>query len=351
MYDEFFAKAHALVQEGVPFVTATVVRSDKPTSGKPGDKAIITIDGTMHGWIGGSCAQPTVIKESLKALEADECRLIRLSTEPEGTAAREGIIDLPMTCFSGGTLEIYIEPQHPRRRILIIGTLPVAQALSHLGKAMNYHVIAVDLDGNGESMSHADEVHTTLDAVAPNIRPYTYIVVATHGNYDELALERILPAKPTYVGLVASPKRAQAVREYLIGQGLSESDMLPLKAPAGLDIQARRGDEIALSIMAEIVQKRRNEELLNLELFQKVEKAPEEPTEHPAQTSIHLDMMVSNQAEMAIDPVCHMSVAVATAKFISHHEESTYYFCCAGCKTTFEADPTSYIGEETTRAH
>ena len=130
--DDFFAKAHELVQAGVPFVTAIVVRAENPTSGKPGDKAIITIDGVMHGWIGGSCAQPTVIREALNALAADEARFIRLSTEPETQQPRPGLLDLPMTCYSGGLLEIFLEPQPPRPRLLIVGTLPVARALAHL---------------------------------------------------------------------------------------------------------------------------------------------------------------------------------------------------------------------------
>jgi|GEM_PF-6701443 len=119
MYDNFFTKAHELTKQGIP--------------------------------IGGSCAQPTVIKAALQALADDESRLIRLSTDIEAEAdgatgaglSRPGLIDLPMTCFSGGTLEIYIEPQQPRPRLLIIGTLPIAQALAHLAGAMNYHVIAV----------------------------------------------------------------------------------------------------------------------------------------------------------------------------------------------------------------
>ena len=272
MIDDFFAKAHELVLAGVPFVTATVVRAEKPTSGKPGDKAIITVDGVMHGWIGGSCAQPTVIKEALKVLAADEAKLIRLSTEPEAQKPREGLVDMPMTCFSGGTLEIYLEPQAPRPRLLIVGTLPVARALAHLGSAMNYHVTLVDLDGGmvgQNAIPHVNETLTNLDNIASKITPYTYIVVASHGNYDELALEKLLAANPGYVGLVASRKRAEGVRDYLLEQGLSETDLLPLKAPAGLDIQARRGDEIALSIMAEIVQRRRNAEEINLALFRR----------------------------------------------------------------------------------
>jgi xanthine dehydrogenase accessory factor len=340
MYDDFFAKAHELVQAGVPFVTAVVVRSENPSSGKPGDKAIITVDGVMHGWIGGSCAQPTVIKEALKALTADEARLIRLSTEPQAQRPRPGLVDLPMVCFSGGTLEIYLEPQPPRPRLLIVGTLPVARALAQLGTAMNYHVVVVDLDGTGESVPFADETLTSLEGIRGQVRPYTYIVVATHGNYDEVALEKILPTQPIYVGLVASPKRAQAVREYLMQHGLTETDLLPLKAPAGLDIQARRGDEIALSIMAEIVQRRRNAEMLNLALFQK-EAADEEPEHH--EHHHHKNEKVGEETAVAIDPICGMEVGIATARYTYEHGGIIYCFCGPGCQEQFAKKPEAFI--------
>lgn len=332
MYDDFYAKAHELVQAGRPFVTATVVRAEKPTSGKPGDKAIITVDGVMHGWVGGSCAQPAVIKEALNVLSQDEARLIRLSVDPDTQEPRDGLIDLPMTCFSGGTLEIYLEPQHPRPRLLIVGTLPVARALAALGAAMNYHVVVVDLDGDGATVTGADEVLTGLDDVVEQIRPFTYIVVATHGNYDELALAKILRAKPNYVGLVASPKRAQAVRDYLTLQGLSEAELLPLKAPAGLDIQARRGDEIALSIMAEIVQRRRNSELLDLALFK--------------QAAEKKDVAAESDTAVAIDPICGMEVTMADAQFTHEHQSEMFYFCCAGCQTKFAQAPEEFLASE-----
>ena len=108
MFDEFYAKAEELVQQGVPFVTATVVRVEAPTSGKPGDKAIVTAGGVMHGWIGGSCAQPTIIREALNALRAGESRLIRLSPNPQEQVSREGLLDLPLTCYSAGTMEIFV---------------------------------------------------------------------------------------------------------------------------------------------------------------------------------------------------------------------------------------------------
>jgi xanthine dehydrogenase accessory factor len=382
MIDDFFAKAHELVLAGVPFVTATVVRAEKPTSGKPGDKAIITIDGVMHGWIGGSCAQPTVIKEALKALATDEAKLIRLSTEPEGQKPRDGLVDLPMTCFSGGTLEIYLEPQAPRPRLLIVGTLPVARALAHLGSAMNYHVTLVDLDGGAvgrpaTAIPYVDETLTSLDNLTAKITPTTYIVVASHGNYDELALEKLLSANPGYVGLVASRKRAEGVRDYLLEQGLSETDLLPLKAPAGLDIQARRGDEIALSIMAEIVQRRRNAEEINLALFrgnsgelvgtqgnsQASEQLAVSSQQSPVSSPQSLSPSVSQspfptislgqisvgpvvlpvRGAVAIDPICHMEVEMATAKYTHEYNGTMYYFCCAGCQRSFAKEPEKYL--------
>jgi xanthine dehydrogenase accessory factor len=329
MFDNFFSLAHTLTQSGEAFATAIVVRAEKPTSGKPGDCAIITRDGVMHGWIGGSCAQPTVIKEARNALREDKPRMIRLSVDPLQQTPRDGLIDLPMTCYSGGTLEIYIEPHHPRPRLLIVGNLPVAQALAHLGKAMNYHVVAFDLENSG-AMSHADECLLDLSALKEKINPITYVVVATHGNYDETALEQALKSNAPYVGLVASPKRAESVRQFLREAGLSDSDMLALKSPAGLDIQARRGDEIALSIMAEIVQKRRNAERLFDALFEEEKNtAAVLPTK-------------------AIDPVCGMEVEIATAIHMSDYNGQTFYFCCPHCKKNFERNPEKWLDKSKT---
>jgi xanthine dehydrogenase accessory factor len=379
MFDNFFAKAYELMQKGIPFATATVVRAEKPTSGKPGDRAIITADGTMYGWIGGSCAQPTVIKEALKVLKEDECRLIRLSTDMEGQPARPGLLDLPMTCFSGGTMEIYIESQQPRPRLLIVGTLPVAQALAQLGKAMNYHVLAMDLDG--EKLSDAHEYVPSLATVGEFVTPSTFVVVATHGNYDEAALEHLLKLEVAYIGLVSSRHRATSVRDYLHAQGFSDEALGVLKAPAGLDIHARRGDEIALSIMAEIVQKRRSHEGIEIEVRdrdredgdaesgkQKAETATggqtlgghnvpvvsmpdagrktqdaETAGEHDGHSHVSSAAASASREGIAIDPICQMEVEIATAKYQSEYEGLDYYFCCEGCKRTFDTNPTAYV--------
>ena len=324
MYDEFFDRAHEFLSQGLPFATAVVVRAEKPTSARPGDKAIVTAEGVMHGWIGGSCAQPTVVEEAIKALADGSPRLIRLSTDPESHSPREGLVDLPMTCFSGGTLEIYIEPQLPAPRLMVVGNLPVAQALARLGKVMNYQVIVVDPDTRGAGIPEADDVVTDLERMAGKITPLTYVVVASHGRYDEVALEQALRSRAAYVALVASKARSAAVLEYLAAEGLGEEELARLKYPAGLDIQAMRGDEIALSIMAEIVQRRRSGEEVDV-------------------SSLLAELMPA--AAEAIDPVCGMTVAIAGAEHVYEHEGQSFYFCCAGCRATFAEEPQRYLAQ------
>lgn len=325
MYDDFFSKAQELLGKDLPFATAIVIRAKAPTSARPGDKAIVTADGVMHGWIGGSCAQPTVIDQAMKALNEGKPRLIRLSPDPQDQVPQEGLTDLPMTCFSGGMLEIHIEPQLPTPRLMIVGNLPVARALAQIGQLMNYRIIVVDPDNDGAGMAGADETISDLSKMAARITSLTYVIVASHGHYDELALEQALRSSAAYVALVASRSRAAAVLEYLAAQNVSEPELARLKYPAGLDIHAVRGDEIALSIMAEVVQMRRSIESIDLEPLLVQSKPPLEST--------------------AIDPVCGMNVQVKGALYTYEHEGQAYYFCCAGCKASFARDPEQFLAQ------
>ncbi|GMV08700.1 MAG TPA: XdhC family protein [Gemmatimonadaceae bacterium] len=329
MYDEYFHKAAELAERGLPFATATVVRAQAPTSGKPGDRAIVTLDGVMYGWIGGSCAQPTVVREARRAIVEDRSMLIRLSPTPGLEPVPPGMVEVPMTCFSGGTIEVYIEPQQPRPRLVVVGHLPVAQSLIHLGKALNYRVIAVAPSEEQAAVQGADEVHASSAEIAGWITPLTFVVVATHGYGDEEALADALRSDAPYVGLIASRKRAESVRDALRPMGIAEERLARLRAPAGLDIHARRGDEIALSIMAEIVQVRRG--LEQIAWAQRVDDAAGAPGQAPV---------------TAIDPVCGMTVEVATARATHEHAGVTYYFCCPGCRGRFARTPERFLHPE-----
>lgn len=330
MFDEYFAKAQELRTAGTPFATAVVVRAERPTSGKPGDRAIVTVDGTMFGWIGGSCAQPTVIQEAAAALADGATRLIRLSPDPGSQPLPDGVSEVAMTCFSGGTLDIFIEPHHPTPQILIAGSLPVARSLAQLSQAMGYRVIAVDPTEDG-SVPHADLVLHDLAEIPEVAGPLTFAVVATHGDFDEPALKAILESDAAYVGLVASRVRGETVMVHLRAEGMDDATLDRVRFPAGLDIQARRGDEIAVSILAEIIQVRRSMDDLAWK-----DDAPSSccgsstTTPEPA-------------VEVAIDPICKMEVRVAGALHTFEHEGDTYYFCCPGCRARFAEAPQEFL--------
>lgn len=327
MPDNFLKRIYALDQAGQPFALATVVRAEKPTSARPGAKAIITADGTLTGWVGGSCAQPTVIREALKALQDGQPRLLRLCPpEKLGAAPQHGVTEVMLTCISGGTLEVYIEPYLPRPHLMVIGHLPVVEALVTLSKGLGYDVTVMSLDSTPDRFSQADRVLNRLDFTQVQMTPQTYVVVASHGNYDEEALAGVLnagPELPPYVALVASKKRAEALIQVLRQAGLPEERLARIKVPAGLDLGAVTPEEIALSILAEIVQVRRRGQDAYVPLPLVAEGA-------------------GLGAGEALDPVCGMTVEVATARYITEYNEQKVYFCSAGCKRAFEKEPERY---------
>ncbi len=315
---DFLAHAAELRREGVPFALATVVRAEKPTSARPGAKAIVTADGVLTGWVGGSCAQPTVIREGLKAIDDGQPRLLRLCPpERLGQGPQEGVVEVALTCISGGTLEIYVEPHLSPPHLLIIGHLPAAEALAVLGKDLGYAVTVMGLEVDAGRFSRADRTLGHLDFSQVRVTPDTSVVVASHGNYDEEALEFALRSPAAYVALVASRKRGEGVAQALREAGVEEGSLARLKFPAGLDLGAESPEEIALSILAEIVQLRRHH----------IHSQPLPPG--PTQTE-------------AIDPVCGMTVTIETAVHTLGYEGQTYYFCSSGCRRSFEREPEKY---------
>src|SRR5580658_9876579 len=166
MFDQFLSKAEDLLAKGQPFAVAVVVRYQAPISGKPGNKAIVFPDGKMWGWIGGGCAQPVVIKEALKALADGKPRLVRISPT---AAPEDGIVDYTMTCHSGGTLDIYIEPVLPKPHILIFGRSPIAQTLARLGRTIGYRISAVAPGADREQFPDVDLLQTDSNFAKLNL--------------------------------------------------------------------------------------------------------------------------------------------------------------------------------------
>ena len=321
MFDQFLKETEELIAHGESFVTATVVRALPPTSGKPGDKAIIYADGRITGWIGGGCAQPVVIKEALKAQADGHPRLVRIS--PSDSNPEEGIVDYTMTCHSGGALDIYLEPVKPKPQIMILGRSPVAQILARLGSTIGYGVSVVSSDSPQDGIAGVESIVTT-DFKLPGgkITSQTFVVVSTQGEGDEEALEQAVNSDALYVAFVASKTKADKVMQFLESRGMSHEKVSRVKAPAGLNIGATSPEEIAVSILAEIVQMRAG-----------ATKAAAKPAP-PALNVIQND---------AKDPICGMTVEKSKAKHKTEFQGKTFYFCCAGCKQKFEQSPERYM--------
>jgi xanthine dehydrogenase accessory factor len=316
--------AYRLMKAGEPFALVTVVRAEKPTSAKPGAKAIVTAGGELVGWVGGSCAEPTVKLEAVKSLEDGRSRLLRLCPpEKRGQMPQEGVLEVTLTCISGGTLEIYIEPQLAQPHLLVIGHLATTEALARLANAMDFRVTVMGLEATRDRFPQVDQVLDRLDFSQVEVRPNSYIVVASHGNYDEDALEGALRTNAGYVALVSSKTRAQAILQYLRDSNLPPERVAQLKYPAGLDLGAISPEEIALSILAEIVQLHRRP-----------------PTVPPV---IDTSSLKAEEPSLAKDPVCGMTVEVASARYTSHYGGENYYFCAKSCQVSFEREPGRYL--------
>jgi xanthine dehydrogenase accessory factor len=325
MRAELLQLAADLARKGVPFVLATVVRREPYSSAQPGDMAVITADGTCHGWLGGSCTQPTVKIHARQALADGQPRLIALLPEPS-REKRPGVLAVPMTCHSGGSVDIYLEPVLPAPRLLLFGHTPTARALVQLGKAMGYRVDLVHAEADAASLPQADRVLTDLHAPELRSQPGTgervYAVVANMGEADEDSLAAALACRPAWIGVVASRKRYAEIRAALLARGVAEEALASVRNPAGLDIGARRPEEIALSVLAEIVKCAREADAK--------ERAPA-PVAAPA------------QGAEAIDPVCGMTVAVGTARHKAEHAGRTWFFCNPRCREKFLADPQRWL--------
>ncbi|HYX52462.1 MAG TPA: XdhC family protein [Candidatus Limnocylindrales bacterium] len=331
MFHEFMEKSTELLARGERFAVATVVRCQAPSSGKPGDKGIILADGSLWGWIGGGCAQPAVVKEGLKALADGRPRLVRIS--PSAGDAGEGVVDYSMTCHSGGELDIYIEPVLPLPHVVIVGRSPVAQALAQLAGTIGYRVEVVADEVSAENFGSA-QVHRDSDFKLSGLRitPQTFVVVSTQGHGDEEALEQAAQSEARYVAFVASKTKSAKVFDYLESRGAAQTKLDRIKAPAGLNINAATPQEIAVSILAEIVQVRGSG----------MQSVPQPKTAVPAQAQ-HASPMLTVLNTEALDPICKMTVDTTKAKHKSEYHGKWFYFCCAGCKQKFEAQPEQYV--------
>jgi len=246
-----------LMASGKAYVVATVVRTEPPTSAKAGDRAILDEEGIVTGWVGGGCVVPAVTNNALEALRDGETRLIRVSRDLEDLES--GIMGYPMTCQSGGTLDIFIEPVMPKTQLVIVGKTAIARTLCTLAAELGYDVTVAAPGGNRDDFTAAGAWLDDLDDVK-NLKPApAAVVIATQGSGDARGLEAALSSGAGYIGLIASPKKSARLKETLKKRGHEAAAVDAIDAPAGLYIGAVTAEEVAVSILAELVQRKRLE--------------------------------------------------------------------------------------------
>ena len=321
---------------GTPCVLATVVACDPPTSARPGDKAVITADGRLFGWVGGSCSEPIVRREALRALAEKTPRVVRIVPEAEaGGSGRPGELTMATTCPSGGSLQIFVEPRVPRPLLAVFGGSPAARTLVQLGALMGFRTCAVHVGARPEDFPGTDLVLSTLDLAPARPGSDTWVVVATMGHYDEDALDAALAHPEVDVRLVASVRRGKATLQVLRQRGLDDATLARVRFPTG-GVRGDRQEEIALFALTEIVSAR----------SAAGSPSPLPPHEiHGSRGDPGLTGEGQREGEtpaFATDPVCGMPVDVAATLYQVDRGDARIYFCSAGCQERFQREPELY---------
>jgi xanthine dehydrogenase accessory factor len=292
---------HALLEmardlngRGEPYALVTVVRAVAPTSAYLGAQAIVLADGTLHGWIGGGCAKSVVIGSAQSAIENGEPKLVRISNDhiyPE-----EDVEHYAMACASNGSIELFIQPYSVRSALCVMGSTPAAAEARFLAERLQIRLT----DTPGE---------------AP------VVLIATQGQGDEEALEAALRSPAKQVLLIASRRKAEKLRGVMRMRGIDESQLARLQAPAGPDAGAKTPGEIALVAIVGVLALLRGR----------------------SQVPVNADAPgIAAEEGKFINPVCGIAVSIANPKHIEKYEGVSYYFCCDGCRTTFQKDPAKY---------
>lgn len=300
-----------LAKKGEEFVMATVVWRDAPSSGKQGARAIITATGKVFGFIGGACAEPVLLREASEALAKREPRLLLLGPGAEqdkyGGHVPNGMTVVPISCQSDGALQIFIEPILSVPHLVVIGRSPMAHTLVQLAQSLDWRVELVD----GSEFTSASANYKSI------------VVVATQGHGDEEVLETALAINPAYIGVVGSKKRGEHLIGYLKDRGFTQEKLQRIRVPIGLDLGKTTHREVAVAVLAELVKMRSSGEL-----------------------SVETSVQVASAETTSIDPVCQMTVTANEKSRPFSYQGQTYYFCCPGCRATFEKEPAKYIAQE-----
>lgn len=316
-----------------PYVMVTVVRRVRPSSATVGDKAIVTADGEMKGFVGGHCTRDLVIEQAQECLRTGENKLLLVTPEPPGEV-EEGVTVLSMPCASEGKVELFLEPKHVDPLFIIVGDSPIAHALKDMASRFAFVPRQISLEGEKSNRSD-DPVDILRHQLPPLDNSAAFGVVATMGLYDREGLLALTPWPLRYLGLVTSPKRWVAVRTELEKAEVPKDFIDFVTAPAGFDIGAVGAEEVALSILTQLVERRRREPHLQWAGQPEANiSTPVRPLEKDDRSAV---------SQKGVDPVCGMTVDLEKTPFLFEWNGTTYGFCCSGCRDRFAKDPETFL--------
>lgn len=335
MFNELALKIEEHLKKGSNFAIAQVIDRIAPCSGKVGDKAIVLETGELIGWVGGGCVRGIVIKEAIDVIKSKRYRRVRISPEG-GTRETASYKEYVMSCQSKGTLEVIIEPVIPQPELMVVGKSNIARKLAQLASAADFRVSVLATDVDPQMFPAANHVSELVDFGAFKNLTNTYIIVTTQGEDDELSVKKALQTSVKYVGFVASAKKSEDIRTYLKNEGISIERIEQLRSPVGLDINAKLASEVAISILAEVIDHFRSGNA--------AETTPIHTIEQPSKVEIVATQTAEDKfaEEYYINPVCQVPVSKKNPKHIIEYKGEKVYFCCDGCKVSFEKNPEQY---------
>ena len=303
-----------LSEEDVPFAIATVINTIAPTSAKPMSKAIILSDGTMEGWIGGGCSINTVINEGKNCIETGKSTILRLSPDMPILDFSSDRKEIQLTCESGGTLEFHIEPILPMTKLIIFGNTPTTYAIANMAVFLNFDCYLY-LSSSKKNIELNKNV-TVMEGYKP-FNQKCIAIIGSQGENDLAALKAAILSNPKFISMIISKKKASSLLNELKKTSFSKEKTSNIKFPAGLDIGAITPEEIAISVLAEIIK----------EKYKTVSKKK------------NIESSIKHIHEK--DPICGMLVDPKTAADSYSLDGKIYYFCCSGCKDKFQTQSLS----------
>ncbi len=313
--DKLLEMARELNRGGEAYALVTVVRAVAPTSAYLGAQAIVLADGTLHGWIGGGCTKSVVIGAAQGAIENGEPKLVRISNDrilPE-----EDVEQYTMSCASNGTVELFIQPYSARSALCVLGSTPAADEARFLAQRLRIRL-------------------TETPGEAP------VVLVATQGQGDEEALEAALCSPAKHVLMIASRRKAEKLCAVMRMRGVDESQLARLQAPAGPDAGAKTPGEIALVAIVAVLALLRGRGQVPVSAGQIRQEATNRARQDASQPTSRTALGTQATEGKFVNPVCGMAVSTANPMHIERYEGVSYYFCCDGCRTTFQKDPAKY---------